>query len=118
MAGCNDNNTLMECLQDIYKRLSKNEEDNKSLKEDNILIKERLGIREKQNGERKEQLEYAQRRISEVGAKSEKVDLDLFQKLDELQKYLVDLIIRLFIILFVGTVLTTVFILFISKMLV
>lgn len=118
MGGCNDNNTFMECLQDIYQRLKKNEDDNQILMEDNILIKERLGIREKQNGERKEQIEFAKKRINEVGEKSEKVDSDLFQKIDDLQKYLVELIIKLFLILFVGTVLTTVFILFISRMLI
>lgn len=118
MVGCGDNNSLKECLQDIYGRLRQNEVDNKALKEDNILIKERLGIRETQNGERKEQLKIAQDRINEVGSKAEEGDKNLFEKIDELQKYLVDLIITLFIILFVGTVFTTIFILFISKMLV
>ena len=54
------------------------------LKEDNILIKERLGIREAANGERKEQLKYAQQRINEIGALAEEGDKDLFTKIDDL----------------------------------
>ena len=96
---CGEGSALMECLNDIYNRLNKTDKDNQILKEDNILIKERLGIREAANGERKEQLKYAQQRINEIGAQAEEGDKDLFTKIDDLQKYIVNLVIKLFLIL-------------------
>ena len=112
---CGEGSALMECLNDIYNRLNKTDKDNQILKEDNILIKERLGIREAANGERKEQLKYAQQRINEIGALAEEGDKDLFTKIDDLQKYIVNLVIKLFLILGFGVIITGVIILLVDK---
>lgn len=121
MNGCGStgdggDNLIMDCLNDIYGRLRQNEKDNKVLKEDNILIKERLGIREAANGERKEQLRYAQARINEVGLRAEEGDKDLFTKIDELQKYMMNLVVKLFLVLGFGVLIITVVILLASKL--
>jgi len=86
-----------------------------SLKEDNVLIFERLGIREKANGERKEQLKYAQDKISEVQKEGERCDANLFEKIDELQKYLVNLIVKIFLILGFGVIIIGIILLLIDK---
>ena len=114
---CGEGSALMECLNDIYNRLNKTDKDNQILKEDNILIKERLGIREAANGERKEQLKYAQERINEIGALAEEGDKDLFTKIDDLQKYIVNLVIKLFLILGFGVIILSVAVLFLDKVL-
>lgn len=114
--GDDGDNLIMDCLNDIYWRLRQNEKDNKVLKEDNILIKERLGIREAANGERKEQLRYAQERINEVGVRAEEGDKDLFTKIDELQKYMMNLVVKLFLVLGFGVLIITVVILLASKL--
>lgn len=113
--GCGPKETIQECLNDIYERLRTNEADNKILKEDNVLIKERLGIREAANGERKEQLKYAQDRINEVGVRAEEGDKDLFTKIDELQKYMVNLVVKLFLILGFGVLIISLLILLLDK---
>jgi len=99
---CQKHQNMEECLH--------------SLKEDNILIFERLGIREKANGERKEQLKYAQDKITEVQKEGERCDANLFDKIDELQKYLVGLIIKIFLILGFGVIIITFLVLLFNKL--
>jgi len=101
MAPCEKHQDMETCLQ--------------SLKEDNILIFERLGIREKANGERKEQLRYAQDKINEVKKEGELCDTNLFEKIDELQKYLVNLIVKIFLILGFGVIIIGIIILMVDK---
>ena len=110
MEGTNNTSNFNPCGKhdDIDKCLH-------SLKEDNVLIFERLGIREKANGERKEQLRYAQDKISEVQKEGERCDANLFVKIDELQKYLVNLIVKIFLILGFGVIIMGVILLVVSK---
>jgi len=101
MAPCEKHQDMETCLQ--------------SLKEDNILIFERLGIREKANGERKEQIQYAQDKISEIQKEGERCDANLFEKIDELQRYLVSLIVKIFLGISFGVIVIGIIILLINK---
>ena len=106
---------LMDCLGDIYQRLQNNEKDNRILKENDVLIFERLGIRERANGERKEQIQYAQDKISEIQKEGERCDANLFEKIDELQRYLVSLIVKIFLGISFGVIVIGIIILLINK---
>lgn len=52
----------------------------KELKEDMILVKHSLDIKERDNGERDKQIQYAKSRINEVGSKSETEDKTISER--------------------------------------
>jgi len=53
------------------------------LKDDNVLIKEALGIKNKENGERDKQIKEAYKKMSVIGEKAEEEDKNLRQLIQE-----------------------------------
>lgn len=54
--------------------------------DDLILVKYQLGVREAQNGERKEQINHAWKRINTVGNKAEQEDKTLREDIDDVKE--------------------------------
>jgi len=57
-----------------------------TMQEDLILVKYQLGVREAQNGERKEQINHAWKRINTVGNKAEQEDKTLREDIDDVKE--------------------------------
>jgi Fe2+ transport system protein B len=71
-----DFNKLRRDMNNGYKSINE-------LKDDNVLIKEALGIKNRENGERDKQIKEAYKKMSVIGEKAEEEDKNLRQLIQE-----------------------------------
>lgn len=88
-----------DTIQRIFELYQEQVDEQKQTNNDLILIKDALGIKEYQNGDRDKQIQEAKDRINEVGLRAEQADKNIYEKIDSLRNTIITILIALFTVI-------------------